>query len=344
MSGVIAPHTAFTVERWQRSSRAGVTIAIVAFVVLGLAPWWADRQALRLLSECFSYIALATLWNLLAGYGGLVSVGQQAFVGIGGYSLFLLSLQTGLNPLFGVPLAALMALVLAVAVALLLFRLRGAYFTIGSWVVAEVLQQVFLQVDAVGGGSGISLPASIIRSVISGRHEREILVYAIFLAMMAGTLMSAVLLLRGRWGLALAAVRDNELAAAASGIDVRRTRLVVFLLASVGAAIIGSLIFLQKTTITPVSGFSMNNWTVDVIFMTVIGGIGCIEGPIVGAIIFFMLRQYLADLGGAYLIIFGTVAILVMLLTPRGIWGYVSDRFGWQFVPLVRRLHYTPSR
>jgi len=327
---------AYRVSHLDRSSRVGLVLVAFLLVVFVATPFWGDRQTMRLLCELFSYIALASLWNLLAGYAGLVSVGQQAFVGLGGYALFLVGLWADRNPLLGVPVAGIVAVLAAVPIAFLLFRLRGPYFTIGSWVIAEVFQQVFLQIDAVGGGSGISLPAAIVRMIATGRDAREHLVYWIFLGMMVATVALIVLLLRGRWGLALTAIRDNELAAVSNGIDVKLTRLVVFVVAAGGTAMIGAMIFLQKMTITPVSGFSMNNWTVNVIFMTVIGGIGRVEGPIIGAVIFFVLREMLADLGSVYLVLLGLTAIVVMLWAPKGIWGYLADRHGWQIFPLSR--------
>jgi len=321
-----------------RSSKVGMIAFVLAIATLVVAPYWGDRATLRTLTEVFSYIALASLWNLLAGYAGLVSIGQQAFVGLGGYTLFLGSLWLGLNPLLGVPLAGVLAGLFAIPVALLLFRLRGAYFTIGSWVIADVLQQVFLQVDAVGGGSGISLPAAIVKSIATTRDGREHLVYWTFLALAVAVLGLIVLLLRSRWGLALQAIRDNEIAARSNGIDVNRARMVVFVLAAAGTAMIGAMIFLQRLTITPVSGFSLNDWTVNVIFITVIGGIGRVEGPIVGTIVYLFLREFLADLGSVYLIILGVIGIVIMLQAPKGLWGYVADRFGWQAFPLSRRL------
>jgi len=327
---------AYRVSHLDRSSRVGLVLVAFLLVVFVATPFWGDRQTMRLLCELFSYIALASLWNLLAGYAGLVSVGQQAFVGLGGYALFLVGLWADRNPLLGVPVAGIVAVLAAVPIAFLLFRLRGPYFTIGSWVIAEVFQQVFLQIDAVGGGSGISLPAAIVRMIATGRDAREHLVYWIFLGMMVATVALIVLLLRSRWGLALTAIRDNELAAVSNGIDVKLTRLVVFVVAAGGTAMIGAMIFLQKMTITPVSGFSMNNWTVNVIFMTVIGGIGRVEGPIIGAVIFFVLREMLADLGSVYPVLLGLTAIVVMLWAPKGIWGYLADRHGWQIFPLSR--------
>jgi branched-chain amino acid transport system permease protein len=328
----------YRVTHSDRSSRIGMVVMAATTLALAAAPYWGDRATLRLLTEVFSYVALASLWNLLAGYAGLVSIGQQAFVGLGGYTLFLSALWLGLNPLVGVPIAGVLAGIFAVPIALLLFRLRGAYFTIGSWVIADILQQVFLQVDAVGGGSGISLPAAIVKSIAASRDAREGLIYWTFLALVAATLGLIVLLLRSRWGLALQAIRDNEIAAKSSGVDVNRARLVVFVVAAAGTAMIGAMIFLQRLTITPVSGFSINDWTVNVIFITVIGGIGRVEGPIVGTIIYLLLREFLADLGSVYLITLGVVGIAVMLKAPKGLWGFVADRFGWQAFPLSRRL------
>jgi len=333
----------YRVAHWDRSSRIGMTVIGAATLALAAAPYWGDRAMLRLLTEVFSYIALASLWNLLAGYAGLVSIGQQAFVGLGGYILFLSALWLGLNPLLGVPIAGVLAGLFAIPVVLLLFRLRGAYFTIGSWVIADILQQVFLQVDAVGGGSGISLPAAIVKSIAASRDGRESLIYWTFLALAVAILGLIVLLLRSRWGLALQAIRDNEIAAKSSGVDVARARLVVFVVAAAGTAMVGAMIFLQRLTITPVSGFSINDWTVNVIFITVIGGIGRVEGPIVGAIIYLLLREFLADLGSIYLIILGVVGIAVMLKAPKGLWGYLADRFGWQAFPLSRRLVAVPQ-
>jgi branched-chain amino acid transport system permease protein len=147
-----------------------------------------------------------------------------------------------------------------------------------------------------------------------------------------------VLLLRSRYGLALKAIRDNELAASSNGVDVTRVKLVVYVIVAFGTAMVGALIFLQKIRITPDAAFSVNDWTAFVIFITVIGGIGRIEGPIVGTLVFFLLRQTLADLGTIYLMLLGLVAIAVMLWAPKGLWGLLVERFGFEIFPLERRV------
>src|SRR5437763_16471479 len=118
-------------------------------------------------------------------------------------------------------------------------------------------------------------------------------------------------------------MRDSELAASCSGVDVKRTKLLIYIVTALTTAMLGALIFLQKLRISPDAAFSVNDWTAFVIFITVIGGIGRIEGPIVGTLIFFVLRQTLADQGPAYLLMLGAVAIVVMLKAPKGIWGLI---------------------
>jgi branched-chain amino acid transport system permease protein len=329
----------FRVEHATRSSQIGMALFAVSFLVLAAAPYWGGRDHLRLFSEIYAYVALASLWNLLAGYAGLVSVGQQAFVGLGGYVLFACILA-GMHPLLAVPVAGLVAAVVALPVAGLIFRLRGHYFAIGTWVVAEVFRLISSQLSVLGGGSGISLPADIVIAMAPSRQMREFLIYWIALTLVVMVLGLIVLLLRSRYGLALTAIRDNEMAARSSGVDVARTKLVVYVLTAFGTAMIGALVFLQKLRISPDTAFSVNDWTAFVIFITVIGGIGRVEGPIIGTVVFFLLRETMADLGSLYLLMLGAVAIAVMLFAPKGLWGLVAGRFGWQLLPLERRLHF----
>lgn len=331
------------VQHATRSSRIGVALTAVALVLLTAAPLWGDRQSLHLLAEVFAYIALASLWNLLAGYAGLVSVGQQAFVGLGGYLMFALAMFAGVHPILAILIAGPVSALVAVPVALLIFRLRGAYFAIGTWVVAEVFRLLASQISVLGGGSGISLPASVVIAMAPSRRLREFDTYWLALGLTVLVLAAIVMLLRSRHGLALTAIRDNEQAAQSNGIDVRRIKYVIYVLTAFGTAMIGGLIFLMKLRISPDTAFSVNDWTAFVIFITVIGGIGRVEGPIIGTIIYFILRQTLADLGSLYLLMMGAVAIVVMLWAPKGVWGLIAERFGWQALPLQRRLVFAES-
>jgi branched-chain amino acid transport system permease protein len=330
--------SAFHIEHATPSSRIGSAILIVLCVVLATAPLWGGREQLHLLAEFYAYVALASLWNLLAGYAGLVSVGQQAYVGIGAYGLFALAMLAGVHPLVAIPIAGVVAAAVSVPTALLLFRLRGHYFAIASWVVAEVFRLLTAQISVLGGGSGTSLPATIVIAMAPSRAMREFVIYWVSLALVIAIVGTIFLLLRSRYGLALTAIRDNELAARSNGVDVRRTKLVIYVITAGGTAMVGALIFLQKLRISPDTAFSVNDWTAFVIFITVIGGVGRIEGPLIGTVVFFILRQLLADYGTIYLLMLGVVAIAAMLRAPKGLWGLVADRFGWQLLPLERRV------
>jgi branched-chain amino acid transport system permease protein len=327
-----------TVTRATRTSTVGVIVVGIALIALAFAPYWAGRDGMRLLIEAYVYLVLASLWNLLAGYAGLVSVGQQAFVGLGGYVLFALASLAGVPPLLCIPLAGVAAAVVALPVAAVTFRLRGAYFAIGSWVVAEVFRLGASQISALGGGSGTSLPAAIVTGMAHNRQAREHLVYWVALGLAVVILGLIVALLRSRYGLALTAMRDNEVAARSNGVDVQRVKLIVFVFAAACTAMAGALIFLQRLRITPDAGFSVHDWTALVIFITVIGGIGRFEGPFVGVVVFFLLRETLSDLGSIYLMILGAIAILVMLKAPRGLWGFLAERTDAQVLPLQRRV------
>jgi branched-chain amino acid transport system permease protein len=323
------------------SHRTAAALLAVGVIALAAAPLWADRQTLRLLSEIFAYVALASLWNLLAGYAGLVSVGQHAYVGLGAYTLFALTIFGGLHPLVAIPLSGLAGVLVSIPVAALVFRLRGHYFAIGTWVIAEVFRLLASQLSALGGGSGTSLPAAIVTTIAETRQAREFAIYWTALILAVGIIGLIVLLLRSRYGLALTAIRDNEMAARSSGVSVIRVKFIVYVVTAFGTAAVGALIFLQKLRVSPDAAFSVNDWTAFVIFITVIGGIGRVEGPIIGTLVFFLLRQTLADLGSLYLMMLGAVAIAIMLKAPKGLWGLVVARFGWQAFPLQRQVTFS---
>jgi len=326
------------VVRTSRSAQVAMVIAALGLIVLAAAPWWAGRADLRLLGEIYLYLSLAMLWNLMAGYAGLVSVGQQAYVGFGGYMLFALTMFADLHPVVAILAAGVLAGVLSVPIAALIFRLKGAYFAIGTWVVAEVFRLSFAQVSALGGGSGSSLPVGVVKSLADSRSGREALSYWLALGAAVVVIACVYLLLRSNRGLALTAIRDSEVAAAGLGINIWRTKLEVYVVTSAFTAIIGGLIFLQKLRISPDAAFSVNDWTAFVIFIVVIGGIGTLEGPIIGTVLFFLLRETLADLGTAYLIVLGLVAIGIMLKAPKGVWGLIRSRFDLELFPLSYRV------
>jgi len=333
-------------------TRAGTVTAILVLVLIvaGFAlPAVASRGMIQDLFFILTMLTLAQLWNLLAGYGGLVSVGQQAFVGIGAYAMFAGVILLGWNPVLALPLGGLAALVLAIPTAFFAFRLYGAYFAIGTWVIAEVTRLLVAQWKTLGGGTGTSLPreatsnilgTDAIRMLFDVREAaaRDILAYWLALVLVVVVTGGIYWLLRSRLGLALAAVRDNAEAARSVGVDTGRLKWAVFLIASAATGLTGALIFMQTARISPDAAFAVTDWTAYVIFIVVIGGIGTIEGPILGVLVFFVLRSALADYGSWYLMTLGLIAIAVMLFAPKGLWGLISARSGLHLFPVRRRL------
>jgi len=326
-------------------------LLIVALIAL---PLIASRSLVHDLVFIFYMFTLAQFWNLLAGYVGLVSVGQQTFVGLGGYLLFALTVMVGLDPLVAILLAGIIAAILAIPTAFVVFRLQGAYFAVGTWVMAEVYRLVFAQVKELGGGTGTSLPPVVTNSIIGidwirraldlrTPAARDVLTYWIALAIAAGSALAIYMVLRSRRGLALAAIRDSTAAAQSVGIDIFRAKLWIYVFAAAGTGMAGALIYLQKARISPDAAFSVLDWTAYVIFIVVIGGIGTLEGPIIGVMVFYLMQTYLAGFGSWYLILLGALAIATMLFAPKGIWGHFSQRFGIVLFPVQRRIS-TPSK
>ncbi len=328
-----------TVTRATSASRIAFVVAFVLVAILCAAPWWGSTATLRLLGQFMVYLALASLWNLLAGYTGLVSVGQQAYVGFGSYILMSMVIFAGLHPLLAVPVAGLVGVLIALPVGKLVFRLQGAYFAIGTWVVAEVFRLLASQVTSLGGGSGMSLPATALKSLAETKFWREASIYWLALALGVGSVALVYSLLRSRIGLALTAIRDSEIASSSLGINIERIKYGVYVAVAGMTAMIGSLIALQKIRVSPDAAFSVNDWTAFVIFIVVIGGIGTIEGPIIGTIVYFLLREFLADLGTIYLLFLGTLAIVIMLVAPRGIWGFITQRWNISLFPTGYRVN-----
>ncbi|HVO07121.1 MAG TPA: branched-chain amino acid ABC transporter permease [Burkholderiaceae bacterium] len=324
---------AIDVVRSTRASRIALAVGLVATAVAATMPAWAESSWMRDFVEIACYFVFALMWNLLAGYGGMVSIGQQAFFGLGGYLMLMLGNLAGVNPFVAIPIAALGAAVIALPVSWVAFRLQGGYFAIGTWVIAEVFRLSFANMSVVGGGSGTSLIA--LRGI--ERATREALTFWFALGCLVLAIAGVYLFLRSKLGLALLAIRDSEVAAESQGVDVRRTKLWVYLAAAFGAAFAGALYFVGNLRISPDAAFSVN-WTAFAIFMVVIGGIGRIEGPIVGALIFWALNRAFSDYGTWYLMGLGLIAIVVTIFFKQGVWGWLQQRWGWSLFPTSRWL------
>jgi branched-chain amino acid transport system permease protein len=344
-----APIRRFAVTTDASNPRLIATGAAALVLLLAALPFLVDRSPIQVLFSAMTMLALAQLWNLLAGYAGLVSVGQQGFVGLGGYFLFAAATFSGIDPLLAVPLAGIFAALVALPSAWLIFRLDGAYFAIGTWVLAEVFRLTAAQIKPLGGGTGASLSktvadkAALVQAIASATGMRASAARdaaAYWLALVLVVLATALvyLLLRSRRGLALAAIRDDQSAASSLGVDPFRLKLMVYVLCAFGAGMTGALIYLQKARISPDAAFSVLDWTAYILFIVIIGGVATVEGPFVGVLVFFILQEQLSDFGAAYLILLGMVAIVVMVFFPKGLWGSLNERFNLNLFPVRRQV------
>jgi branched-chain amino acid transport system permease protein len=316
------------VTRWTKTSRIGTPAITAVFLLMFALPFMTLLSNVRSVTDLLIFIILASMWNLMAGYGGMESVGQQAYIGLGAYGLVVLADQVGIGIFLAVPLAGLIAGVIAFLISFLAFRLAGGYFAIGTWVIAEVVKLIVTQFSSLGLGSGMSLYAMS----AFDKDLRIAVSYWIALGVTILAVATCVLLVRSGFGLGLTAVRDDPTAASTSGVDVSRAKRLVFVISGIGTGMAGAIIAISTLRVQPDSLFSVQ-WSVLMIFMVVIGGVGTIEGPIIGAIIFWGLREILADYGSLYLILLGVIAIVFALFFRRGLWGLVQRRRRFSIFP-----------
>ena len=314
-------------------NRNSVTALVAAGLVIAAAtlPFWGEAFWMHEFVMVACFFVFAMMWNLMAGYGGMVSVGQQAWFGLGGYFMLALANLGGVNPFVAIVLGACLSMLLAWPMSKLAFRLQGGYFAIGTWVMAEVVRLTVANISIVGGGSGTSLTA--FRGV--SRALRENVTYWVALTAVVATIALVYLFLRSKQGLALQAIRDSEVAAESQGINVARMKLAVYLVSAFGCAVAGGLYFVSNLRISPDAAFSVN-WTAFGIFIVMIGGIGRIEGPLIGTLVFWLVNHYFADYGTWYLIGLGVLAIAMTLYVRDGLAGLLDRHMGINLFPTKR--------
>ncbi len=353
--------------------RRGAIWALAIALVLLLLPavLQPDSYTLHLLFSVFVFAILGHGWNLLAGYAGLLSFGQQVFIGLGGFAQALLHYYSPTPVWVSWPMSGLAALLFAwllcmplresggrrrmwigvaiavaawllyewliavdpqadvfeshyvrrVAILLLIFlgalpmlRLKGAYFAIATWLVAEAVATVFNSWRVAGAGGGMQLKSEV----------TLLQLYYVALVLLLVTTAVIWRWMRSTWGLALTAVRDDEEAARSSGVDVSKVKAAVFLFSAAITGLASGLYFMDVVIITPPSAFAIA-WASYIVFVVVAGGMGTVAGPVVGAVLFIVIDRLLAAAAGQGMLVLGVLSILLMLLLPRGIMGVVHD-------------------
>jgi branched-chain amino acid transport system permease protein len=323
----------WTVRRSDPASRIGSWSLLAIVVALAALPQVFGPSVVQQATSLLILVILAAMWNALAGYAGLVSVGQQTFIGFGAYTTIFLT-QRGIAPYVAVVLAALAAAGLAAVLAPIVLRLRGGQFAVGTWVVAETIALLVVLDHSLGGGTGVSLRGLNVYPP----QVRQAYTFWLTLAIAGLVLGALFILLRRRSGAALQAIRDGEEAAASLGVRTMSLKFGVFVLAGVGCGAAGALILANTLFIQAQSIFGVQ-WSAYMIFMVLVGGIGTFEGPIIGAVVFFVLQQEFADAGAWYLIGLGAVAIAFALFVPRGVWGLIGRQRQIRLLPIGYHLH-----
>jgi branched-chain amino acid transport system permease protein len=320
------------VQRWTRTSKlfTGAT-GIVALVLAGV-PLIFDPDVVQKLTNLLILVLLAAMWNALAGYGGLLSVGQQAFIGIGAYgTVFFAGL--GVSPYLAMLLATLLAGAVSVPISLFALRLRAAQFAIGMWVIAEVASILVRLDNNLGAGTGISL----FQMNQFAPNFRQAYTFWMALGFTVLFLAALFFLLRSPLGASLQAIRDDEDAARSLGVRVASRKRLLFVLAGFGCGAAGVLVVANTLFIEPGSVFSVQ-WSAYMIFMVLVGGLGTFEGPILGAILLFAIQTTFTQGGPWYLVGLGATAALFALVLPRGLWGAIEERLGLRLMPVGYRV------
>ena len=353
--------------------RSGAYWAALLLIVLLFIPKFSGNESyvLHLLFTIFIFATLGHAWNLMAGYAGLLSFGQQVFIGLGGFSQAIVYYYSPLSiwsswPVAGVvsvlfgwllcmPLVErgskervktgifiavvlwaiyewaifknpsmdifssdytrrVMILLLIFLGALPLMRLKGAYFAIATWLIAESVSTVFNGWRIVGAGGGMQLKSDVTLTEL----------YYVSLALLTVTTAIIWRWMRSPYGLALTAVRDDEDAAMSSGVDVHKVKSVVFLASSLISGLAAGLYFMDVVIVTPPSAFSIS-WASYIVFVVVAGGMGTVAGPIIGGVIFIIIDRVISPLSGQGLLVLGVLSILLMLILPRGFMGIIQE-------------------
>jgi len=290
-------------------------IIVAAGAALWFAPLLLGEYWLQLGFRALIYLALAEGWNLMAGSAGLVSLGTSCFVGLGAYVAY------GLLNGFSLPLPAVLVASAAAGAALAalvspaLFRLRGLYFTVGTLALAELLRLLMVNVSAFGGATGIFLKADPPPLPV-------LFHYALAVAVVAALVLTFCV--RTRASVIFRSVHDDEDAAAQMGVRPYRVKLAAFTLASALAAMAGAVQAVKLGAIEPYGMFGLQ-WSVDVLAMVIIGGVGTRLGPLVGALFVIGLGEALADYPEAHIAIAGIILIVLIRVAPRGIVGLTAN-------------------
>lgn len=288
-------------------------LALVGAVPIAVSnPYW---LGVMIVSMYFALLAVG--WNLLAGYAGQFSLAPAGFAMIGAYATGLLSHHWNISPWIGLPASILAAGAIGMALGRIVMRLRGPYLALTTLSFAEIMRLIIgNSYDFTRGDLGLNVP---------GIFDDRLAYYYLFLAVLVAIQIGLFLLLRSKAGLYLQAIRDDELAAASRGVDVVFWKTAAFTVSSALSGLAGALYGNFSQLVSPELGLITQTGLV--ISMVVIGGIGSLVGPLLGAFLVYVSSEMLREAGGIQLIVFSLLVIVFARFYREGLWGLAKHLF-----------------
>ena len=294
---------------------AGVVVLVGIHGVLG-------RYEVAVFTSVLLYVVLASAWNLIGGVAGQFSLASSALVGVGSYAVVLSLRHLGVPVAVGLAFAVVAGALVAAVLGLILFRLRGFYFTIGTLGAALAAMTWMTTWQLTGGTSGVSAPLALIPD------SRTLYLWAVAAA--AITIATAILVIDSGLGLRLKAVRDGEDIADGLGISPFRTKMVAMLLSGALTGLGGGLFALQKASVEPFSAFGLD-WSITIIVMAIVGGLGTVWGPVLGAVvIYYGVTVQLQSLPAVSALLSGVILVVVIRFLPDGLLGSATRLVRWK--------------
>ncbi|WP_298854610.1 branched-chain amino acid ABC transporter permease [uncultured Ruegeria sp.] len=316
-----------TVTRGGATANMTMIAIIIAVVALAATPWvfgvGGSGRAVALLV----YVLLAVMWNALAGFAGLVSIGQTLFFGTAAYATIRLA-DAGVDPYLAILIAIAFGAALGWITSLFMLSLKDGEFAIGMWVLSSLAHLCVNLDPLIQGETGTSLISLNAYDI----QTRSMITLWMALGITIAVFVILVVLLRSRTGAAITAIRDDEIGARSIGVNVMKTKRIVFVLAAAGTAAAGALWLASASNFQPRAFFGVQ-WTAYMLFMVLVGGLGRIEGAIIGAVLFFVIETFFAAYGAWYLVGLGAVAVFFALFLPKGVWGWIGPRLPGEAIP-----------
>jgi branched-chain amino acid transport system permease protein len=307
-------------------------LGALAIAVLLALPAVLSSYALTIFILILFYGFLGQAWNIVGGYTGQLSAGHAAFVGVGGYTAAMLSSEYGVTPWLGMFAGAGLATALGAVIGYLGFRfgLRGFYFVLLTVAFAEVCRILVSNIDALGGALGLYITFTGNPRQFQFQDQRAY--YYIALALLLLATGVAALIERRRFGIYLTAIREDETACEALGVDTFRYKMLAMVVSSFLTGLGGTFYAFYLFSLQPGTVFGIP-LSVEIIIRPIIGGAGTLLGPILGSFILTPLaelsRQYFGQSGlhGAHLIVYGVLLVSVVLFLPQGAYPYLRRLF-----------------